>query len=211
MDSKGQMFLIAAVVIVAALVTIKVSMSGTSTAYDIKSIEVQMDSSTFSNIVNEMNNTMIYASNTPQDICGNVHEFINFTRSGMASKSKELSAIYVGSISNHTLGVMNVSVVNSLGSAIDVNISIPGQSSIVSGLADQGRWDSYISITPGAHYTLYVWYNTTSGDISTLNYDTVQIDTKNNRDVYDGFLYMKMDTGDALYTQKYQKSFKMKK
>lgn len=211
MDSKGQMFLIAAVVIVAALVTIKVSMSGTSTAYDIKSIEVQMDSSTFSNIVNEMNNTMIYASNTPQDICGNVHEFINFTRSGMASKSKELSSIYIGAISNHTLGVMNVSVVNSLGSAIDVNISIPGQSSVVSGLADQGRWDSYISISPGTHYTLHVSYNSTSGDISTLNYDTVQIDTKNNRDVYDGFLYMKMDTGDALYTQKYQKSFKMKK
>lgn len=211
MDRKGQMFLIAAVVIVASLVTIKVSMSGTSTSYEIRSMEVQMESSMFANIVNEMNNTMIYTSNSPQDICASVHEFVNFTNSGMAGKSKSLGVLYVGVISNHTIDRMNVSVINSLGNAIDVNVSIPGQSSTVAGIANQGRWDSNFTITSGTHYTLYLTYNSTSGDGSTSEVDAIQIDTKNNRDVYDGFLYIYMDTGDALYTQKYQKTFKMKK
>ena len=211
MMSKGQMFLIAAVVIVTSLVAIKVSMSSPYAKYEMESIEVALENDIFENVVNELNNTMVFTSNEPQSISENVHDFMNFTKSRISGHSMTLKVLYVGIISNKTISRMNVSVINCLESAIDVNVSILGQSNVKSGVINYERWDSNFTITPGDNYVVYLTYNSTANDGSTVKTESISIDTKNDRDVYDGFLYVLLESTDASHTAKYQKTFKMKK
>jgi hypothetical protein len=209
--AKGQMFLIAAIVIVASLVAMKANMSSPLAKYEMESLEVALENNIFDNVINELNNTMIFTSNEPQNISENVHDFINFTKSKISSQSMTLKVLYVGIISNSTIDRMNVSVINALDSAIDVNVSIPSQSNVKSGIVNYERWDSNFTIDAGNNYVLYLAYNSTSGDGSTRKTETISIDTKKNRDVYDGFFYVLLESVDATHAQKYQKTFKMKK
>lgn len=211
MRSKGQMFLIGAVVIVASLVIIRAKMSSPISKYEIQKLESNLENSIFDNLVNELNNTMIFSSNSPQDIDDNVFDFINFTESKMSGHSMTMKVLYVGLIGNKTINRMNVSVINCLDEAIDVNLSISGQSIFKSGIVNYEKWDSNFTISAGTNYDVNLLYNSTTNDQTTSRTETISINTKNNRDVYVGFVHVLLESDDATHAQKYEKSFKMKK
>jgi hypothetical protein len=211
MKSKGQMFLIGAAVIVAALVIIRANMAGSLAAYEIEKLETTLENSIFENILNEMNKTMILSSDNPQQIDNNIFDFMNFTESKIYGHSMTLKILYVGIISNKTISRMNVSLINSIDSTIDANFSIPGQSSVKSGIVNYEKWDSNFTIIPSTNYDLILTYNATTNDNSTSVTENITVSTKSSRDVYVGFLYIVLESEDAIHAEKYQKPINMNK
>lgn len=208
MKSKGQMFLIGAVIIVSSLAVIKANTMSSSARYELEKLESTLEGEIFKNLVSELNNTVIYSSNSPQMIDMNVFEFMNFTQSKSYGRAMELNALYVGIISNSTIDRMNVSVINMLGNEMDVDLSIPGQSFSNNDMPDRSKWDTNFTITSGNNYNVTVVYNLTEG--FSVN-KTIYVDTKSNRDVYVNFVYIALESEDALHVQEYQKTIKISK
>ena len=204
--SKGQMFLIAAVVIVASLVIIKFNTSGPSAKKERESLEVRFENDIFENIVNELNNTLRFSYYDPHNITRNVFDFANFTERKMAEHSMSFRFLYIGIISNKTTSVMNVSLVNMLDSTIDANFTVSAQSKTRSNIINYERWDTNFTITPGTQYELIFKYNSTTGDASTSTTESITVKTKTSKDVYIGFFHIELESQDATHMEKYQKT-----
>jgi len=210
--SKGQMFLIAAVVIVASLVIIKFNMGSPAAKKEKEVLEVTFEHDIFENIVNEFNSTLIFSYYEPQNITRNVFDFANFTERKMMEHSANFRFLYVGIISNKTIDRMNVSLINMLDSTIDANFTLVNQSDAQtqsdtqSSIVNYERWDTNFSINPQSTYDLLLIYNRTSGDASTAITENITVKTKKNKDVYVGFFYVSLQSQDATHMGKYQKT-----
>jgi len=202
MRSKGQMFLIGAVIIASSLVILKVVSRSSSVMEEIKTLKVRFEGDIFSNLLAEFNRTMDFSFYEPLNITKNVHDFGNFTKRKMVEHSLDLKFVFVGSLANRTIGYMNVSVVNLFGYNINATLTLNDSQTNTSTVVDYGRWDTNFTITPGSDYILTVTYD------STIN--NVTIETKSNKDVYVGFFDVSLESSDAIHRSEYQKSITLK-
>lgn len=206
---KGQMFLIAAVVIIASMVIIKFNMAGPAAKKQQETLEVRFEHDIFENIKTEFDNTLRFSYYTPQAMTENVFDFANFTESKMAGHSMGFTFLYVGVISNSTTNTLNVSLINMLDNSIDANFTLNDsstQSNATVGIVNYEQWDTDYAITVGDTYQLDLTYNSTSGDASTSKTESVTVKTKKNKDVYVGFFYIVLESEDATHAGNYQKT-----
>lgn len=204
--SKGQMFLIGALVIVASLVIIKFNIASPAAKKEREVLEITFENDIFENIINELNNTLRFSYYEPKNITRNVFDFANFTERRMVDHAMVFKILYVGSLSNKTTNTMNVSLINMLDAAIDANFTLDGQSDTKSGIVNYERWDTDFTITPGTEYDLILTYNSTAGDSTTATIETITVKTKTNKDVYVGFFYVLLESQSAIHREKTQKT-----
>ena len=77
---KGQLFLIAAVVIVSSVFIIKAGSFAPSIAEERRSFEVRLENSIFNNFETELKNSVRYSLFEGGSIATNVYDFSNFTK-----------------------------------------------------------------------------------------------------------------------------------
>jgi hypothetical protein len=177
---KGQLFLIAAVVIVSSVFIIKAGSYTPSIAEERRSFEVRLENSMFTNFATELKNSVHYSLFEGGSIITNVHDFSNFTKLKSSEHSLGFRIFFIGATANRTTSMLNVSTLNLLGESISVNLTLtPGTQSNATTISDYGRWDTGFDITPGNDYVLMATYNETMQNVS--------IDTKTNKDVFNSF------------------------
>lgn len=177
---KGQLFLIAAVVIVSSVFIIKAGSYTSSIAEERTSFEVRLENSIFNNFATELKNTVHYSLFDGGSIVTNVHDFSNFTKTKSSEHSLDFRIFFIGATANRTTSILNVSTLNLVGESIDVNLTLtPGAQSNSTTISNYGRWDAGFDITPGSKYVLMATYNQTTQNVS--------IDTKTNKDVFNSF------------------------
>lgn len=201
--SKGQMFLIAAIVIVASLVIIKFNTSYPSSSRTEEAVRARFENSIFENVVNELNETLVISQDIPVNITNNIFNFANFTESKMSGQSMTFKLLFVGAVANRTTNALNVSLINMLDSSINATLVLDGQSDFRSGVADYEKWNTSFTITPGTTYTLNVTYNFLASGNTT---ESISVKTKKGKDVYVGFFYVVLEGPDATHVGRYQKS-----
>jgi len=197
------MLLIGAIIIVSSIVIIDFSISRPSIMSEKRAMEARFEGDIFKNLLNELNNTMVFSYDKPFSITTNVFDFANFTEAKMNEHSIGFKFLYVGSIANKTTSVLNVSLINMLGATIDANFTLSdGQSNATTGIVNHGRWSTVnFTITPGAQYTLNLTYDSTT--------ESIIIKTKGDKDVYAGLYYVSLEGADSTHTGKYQKTFNL--
>jgi len=204
---KGQMFLIAAAVIVSAIVVLGVNMASPSASKEAETMKATFESEIFDNLMTEFNATMDVSANAPENITSNVVDFANFARAKIAGRSMTLKLLFVGTVANKTLETLNVTTLNvttlnMLGDPINASLETNSQVSTNASIANNGRWDTSFTVTAGNTYLLNITYNTEGGSGTK---ETIEIKTKKNKDSYTGFFYVIMSGASANHASKYQK------
>ena len=202
MESKGQMFLIGAVVIASALLILKVATRTPTSINELKNLKGGFEGDMFTNIVAEFNKTMDLSVYEGIGVTSNVYDFGNFTKDNMIEHSLDLKLVFVGLVANRTTGFMNISVVNLYGSSISATLTLNDSQSNTSSVADYGRWDTNFTFTAGKDYILTVTYDSTRNNMT--------IETKTNKDVYVGYFDISLESPSSIHRTKYQKSMIMK-
>lgn len=199
MHRKGQMFLIAAFIIAASIVSLKLLVKVPAIQEETKLLEINLEHDVSSNLIQEIENSARFSINQKTNITGNVFDFANFTERKAYERGLEFKFLFVGSLANHSNSILNVSMVNMLNNPINASLNLNGTIR-TSEIADNGKWDTYFSFTPGSSYVLTVSYN------STYN-ESVTIKTKSNNDVYVGFFDISFETSTAVYRSKTQETY----
>ncbi len=177
---KGQVFLIAAVVIVSSVFILKAGSFTSSIVEERERFEVRLENSIFENLVTELKNSVHYSLFEGMNITKNVHDFANFTRLKSTGHSLELRVFFIGSTANRTTSILNVSTLNLVGESISVNLTLtPSAQTNTTTISDYGRWDTAFDITPGTNYVIMATYNETVRNVS--------IKTKSNKDIFNSF------------------------
>ena len=201
-NSKGQMFLIAAVVIVSAIVVLGFNMSSPSATKEAETMKATFESEMFDNLVAEFNATIDISSSAPENITSNVVDFANFTRAKIAGRSMTLKLLFVGTVANKTTQMLDVSVLNMLGATINASLEANVQVRTNSSVVNNGRWNTTFTFAAGSTYLMNITYNTEVGSATT---ETIEVKTKPNKDTYTGFFYVIMSGASANHVSKYQK------
>ena len=196
------MFLIGAFIIVASIVILKLSIKAPSIEEELKLLDILMESDIASNFRQELENSAKFSIKEKGSITTNVFDFANFSERKASEHALNFKFLFVGSLANVSNEYLNVSVINMLNKPINIDLN-NGTASRNSELADNTRWDTNFSFSPGTTINLTVSYNSTYTE-------NVTIKTKNNKDVYVGFFDTTLETSEAVYTNKTQGTYKLK-
>lgn len=199
MHRKGQMFLIAAFILAATMVGLKLLVKTPTIQEEIKLLEITLEHDVTSNLMQEIKNSAKFSINEKTNITRNVFDFANFTERKAYERGLEFKFLFVGALANHSNSILNVSVINMLNEPINASLNLNG---IVqtNEIVDNGKWDTYFSFSPGSGYVLTVGYNSTYSE-------NVTIKTKSNKDVYVGFFDISFETSTAVYRNKTQETY----
>jgi hypothetical protein len=178
MDRKGQVFFMAALVIVTSIFVMRLSTSSASTIEERRAFESRLEGYMFQNFVAELRNSVQYSLYAGKNVTQQVHDFANFTKLKSAEHSLGMQMIFIGSVANKTTDNLNVSFINMMGDSIAVNLTVNGRSAATT-VADYGRWDTNFTIDAGTNYVMTAIYNSTT--------QSVPVKTKHNKDVYNSF------------------------
>ena len=195
------MFLIAAIVIVASIVTLKLNMSSPSATRQIIAMKSRFESDIFENMLNEMNNTMRFSADVPTNITDNVFDFANFTETKIGGHSLKFKMMYVGSIANYTTNAVNSTVINMMDESVDVSITLNGVTESKNNLANYDTWDTNITVSPGTTYTMTFVHGSDT--------ESITIKTKKKKDVYTGYFYVVLESEDATRLNEWTKTFNL--
>jgi len=201
MGNKGQMFLIAAIVIVSSIVILKFNMASPSATRQIITMKARFEGSIFENMMNELNNTLRFSADVPTNITDNMFDFANFTETKINSRSLKFKMVYVGSISNYTTNAVNSTVINMMDDAVDVSITLNGVTEAKDGLADYGTWETNITVSPGTTYTMTFVHGSST--------ESITIKTKKKKDVYTGYFYVVLESEYATHINEWTKTFNL--
>jgi len=207
MDGKGQMFLIAAIVIVSAIVILGFNVSSPSASKEVEAMKATFEAESFENVMSEFNATIDLSSNAPENITSNVVDFAGFAQSNTAGRSATLALLFVGTVANKTTEKLHVSVLNMLGYSINASLDANAQTATNSSVPIDGEWNTTFTMTPGDTYLMNITYNAEAGSATK---ETIEIKTKNNKDTYTGFFYVRMAGASANHVSKYQKYINLK-
>jgi hypothetical protein len=200
LGGKGQMFLLAALVIVTVLVILRYNIAYPAATEEIKTLEARFENKMFDNLINELNNSLSFSYDNTTNMTRNVFDFANFSKPKIGEHAMLFKTLFVGSVANKTTNILNVSVVNILDTEIAANLTFDGQSDS-STVPNYGRWDTNFTITPGTTYTLSLTYDSTVENIT--------IKTKKNKDMYVGYFYVLIESENAVHQTRYQNDIKM--
>jgi len=207
MSGKGQMFLIAAIVIVSSIVILGFNMSSPSASKEVEAMKATFESEMFDNVMAEFNATIDLSSDAPENITSNVVDFAGFARSKSADKSMTLTLLFVGTVANKTTEKLHVGVLNMLGYPINASLEANGQTATNTSALNNGEWNTTFTMTPGSTYLMNITYNAEGGSATK---ETIEVKTKNTKDTYTGFFYVQMAGASANHVSKYQKYISLK-
>lgn len=185
------MFLIAAFIIAITLILLRMNIKIPTLQEQIKLMEITLEDNIANNFQNEIKNSAKYSVKYGDSITTNVFDFANFTERKATEHAMEFKLLFVGLLANYSISSINVSVINMLNEPIDATLSLNGTIGN-SEVADNSRWDTSFSFTPGSTYLLMISYNSTYSQ-------NVSVKTKNNKDIYVGFFDTTLKTPDSLY------------
>ena len=199
------MFLIGAFIIAASIIMLKVTIKAPSIEEDLKLIEITMENDIVSNFRTELENSAKFSIDTKENISLNVFDFSNFTERKAAEHSLDFELLFAGSLANTTSSKLNVSVINMLDEPINAGLDLnDGSEAQTHEMGDSTKWDAQFDFTPGTEYNLTISHN------SSTYAQNVTIKTKNNRDVYVSFFDTRLESLDAVYTNKTQDTYNLK-
>ena len=196
------MFLIAAFIIAASIVSLRLLIRMPTIQEEINLLEINLEHDMTNNWIQEIENSAKFSINEKTSITTNVFDFANFTERKAYEHSLEFKFLFVGSLANHSSNILNVSMINMLNKPINASLN-NGTVIRVSEIVDNGKWDTNFSFTsgnPSPTITLTVGYNSTYSE-------NVTIKTKNNKDVYVGFFDITFETSTAVYRNKTQETY----
>jgi hypothetical protein len=196
---KGQMFLLAAIIIATSLFIIRISIRTPSIMEERKTLELTFEKNIFDNLQIEFKKAARYSSNEKLNITGNVFDFGNFTREKMFEHGLTSKFLFVGSLANKSNLIINASLVNLLKESINATLSL-NDSANTNTVVDGQRWDTYFSFTPGSTYVLTISYNNTYSE-------NVTIKTKVDKDVFVGFFDLTIESSDTTYRNKFSETY----
>lgn len=196
---KGQMFLIAAAVIVTILVLLKIGINVPDILQKKRELEGSFEEKIFLNLVNEFKRVIEFSSHEPEKITDNVFDFGNFIRKKMTEHLLNFKFIYVGSLVNVTNNQTNVTLINLLGKPINATLDWNG-TSFNCVLSDEESCNVNFSFEPGKTYILTVSYNETYTQ-------QITIATQNSKDTYVGFFDISLFGHKSSYKDKFQKTY----
>lgn len=120
---KGQMFIIAGIVIIIVIVGLKNSLSLANILENQRHLASQFDSVEFSNIRNEMIRSMQLGYNNTSNMTNNLNSFNSFVTASLSSKSVEFDSLlietYYTNLNPNVNTTLDVIVNNNLGTNIN--------------------------------------------------------------------------------------------
>jgi hypothetical protein len=201
---KGEMFLLAAVIIITAIVIATSGFRPTSISVEKTSLMTQLEKETLENLANEMQNAIEFSYNVPDNMTLNAFAFGNFTRRKMSEKALSAKIFFAGIVTNVSTNEMNVTAINLMGEKINVtlqlNTSTP-QSASVTDLVDYGKWSAkFTSVANNTDYSLNITYSSNSKNVTIL----VRI-----KDLYTAYFDLRLESDKALYRKVFEKSYSL--
>jgi hypothetical protein len=201
---KGEMFLLAAVIIITAIVIAASSFRPTSISVEKTSLMTQLEKENLENLANEMQNTIEFSYNIPDNMTLNAFAFGNFTRRKMSEKALSTKIFFAGIVTNVSTNEMNVTTINLMGEKINVtlqlNTSTP-QSASVTDLADYGKWSTkFTSVANNTDYSLNITYSLNSKNV------TILVGTK---DLYTAYFDLRLESDKSLLRKVFEKSYSL--
>jgi hypothetical protein len=200
---KGQMFLLAAIIIIASIIALGSELRLTGISVQRGNLEMRFESEIFSNVVNELKHALQYSYDSPENMTLNIFDFGNCTREKMAERSLKFKFLFSGIFVNISSNEMNVSVINLMNKPINVTLELntsPPQTASKINLKDYGLWSTkFTSITSNTAYSLNISYEKSHNV-------TIEVRTK---DVYVGFFDVNLESDIALHRNVFQESYEM--
>lgn len=193
---KGEMFVLAALIILAGVLIARISIRAPSIAQRRASLEATLEDKLFDNIFSEFSKVPVVSGNEPANISENLYNFTDFIDERIGEKLFTFNALVVGSFAQ--ANSLNVSVINFLSSAKNFTLNLNGTTKYVY-VARKNRNYTSFSITPGLIYVL---------TLSFTGYEQhITIKTYADKNVYVNFfdVYLKSDRG--VYRNKKQASY----
>jgi hypothetical protein len=165
MKDKGQMFLIAAAIIITSLVILISTVNFISPNIQKRYIENSLENKIFENVKKEIAKVPIYSFYT--EINENVLNFLQFLEKYLSSKGFDFNAFYM-SINYSGGDKTNISIINFFDNEINVTIvlnSSPEQ--LESFIAEKNTiYNVTFSVTPNSNYNLNIKYEENEKNIT---------------------------------------------
>jgi hypothetical protein len=165
---KGQMFIIAALVMIVVMVSLRSNLSLANVLENQRHLVSSFDTLEFSNIRSEMVRTLYISYNSTANMTNNLNNFNSFVRDVMTAKSVEFDSLiektYYTNLTANQNTTVTVNVLNSLGKDMQfLNLTFNGTSQTFS-LANQNVLQTTFAVNTSVtiNQTLTVFYNTTS-------------------------------------------------
>jgi len=202
MRNKGQMFLIASIIIIAVLILLKTSINLPEIIQQKIELEGRFDREFFASIVDEMPKVIEISYHQQDNITNNIFDFFNFTIKKMDERSLDFETLFVDSITPKETGVvtMNVTLINLLKKSINATLILDGSIKNQDNIADMTAWYTDFTVTQGENYTLTVSYNETYQENITIN-------TYSEKSRYIAFFDITIESLRETYKDKFQKSY----
>jgi hypothetical protein len=201
---KGEMFLLAAVIIIVAIVITALGFRPTSITLEKTSLMTKLEKEILENLAKEMQNAIEFSYNVPDNMTFNAFAFGNFTRRKMSEKALSAKIFFAGIVTNVSTNEMNVTTINLMGEKINVtlqlNTSTP-QSASVTDLADYGKWSTkFTSVANDTDYSLNITYSLNSKNV------TILVGTK---DLYTAYFDLRLESDKSLLRKVFEKSYSL--
>ena len=165
---KGQMFIIAALIMIVVIVGLKTNLSFQKILESQRHLAASFDSSEFNNVRSEMTRVLQISFNSPENMTNNLNNFNSFIRDVLSTKSVEFDSlvaeIYYPTLAASTDTPVSITVYNSLGVDMKfINLTFNGTSQ-TSSLANQNTLRAAFTINTAVstNQTLTIFYNTSS-------------------------------------------------
>ena len=203
---KGQIFLLTAAVIIGVLVALRGFAATSHITSQREVLDASLENLAFRNAENEVKQVIEISSSTPSNMTDKAIDFLNFTRTGLASNSFDFTALFVGVLANSTNQTMNITIFNflketNLNITIKLNTSSPQTNSTL--LNDGGIWINNFTFTRGEQYNLTII-------LPDKNYgQNITIKTRGNKDVYTGFYDIRLTTPRATHISTFRQEAKL--
>ena len=175
MSSKGQMFIILAIVASVTIVLIRLSIGTPEIVEEKRSLEVAVDELEFQNFRKELLNAGSASVNATSNITANSNSFFVFGKDVFSAKASTLEGVIISSVySNATAGSdvrLNVTVANYLNlqvSNLTLNFTGNGLTYTAGGIEPGFTRETNFTFNTNtnANYTLWVHYATQAGGVT---------------------------------------------
>ena len=172
---KGQIFLIASVIVIITLVLIKNSIDITSVLENKRSLESSLERLEFENAKRELIRTVDYSANFSTNISTGVEIFLKFSQNVFSQRTNDFQAIAVSTyyprVVSGSMVTINFTVLNLLERNLDflnLTFSSTNVSTTFRDVAQAAivTTNSTFTTSNTVNYTLTVFYNTTQGNIT---------------------------------------------
>lgn len=205
---KGQTFLLTAMIIILALISLKAWMNISRISSEKEILDVSLEEKYFKNIGDEIKRVIAYSAYSPDVMTDNSINFLNFTQIGSNSHSLGFTTLFVGTKANSTNQTMNITVFNLLNEN-NVNVTIKLNTTVVQRnstlLNDSDIWSNNFTFTAGELYNLTV-------SLPNKDYEkNVTVETNPNKDVYVEFYDLTLISERATHKNVFQQTMKFKK